>query len=72
MSRRENHTVKKTWKRIASVCQILVGLAAIAAFIVIAVKGESIGKWIVTLILAVGYVIAGVIGLLDGDTQNKE
>lgn len=59
-------------KLIASIGQIVVGLAAIAAFIVIAANGEPIGKWIVTLILAVGYVIAGLIGLADYRSQKKK
>lgn len=64
--------MRSKWNLIASVCQILVGLAAIAAFIVIAVNGENIGKWIVTLILAVGYVAVGSRGLLDYRSQKKE
>ncbi|MBQ3940736.1 MAG: hypothetical protein II723_06450 [Oscillospiraceae bacterium] len=64
--------MRSKWNLIASVCQILVGLAAIAAFIVIAVNGEHIGKWIVTLILAVGYVAVGIMGLLDYRSQKKE
>ena len=60
------------WKLISAIGQIVVGLAAIAAFIVIAANGEQIGKWIVTLILAVGYVIVGLIGLADYRSQKKK
>lgn len=60
------------WKLIIPVGQIVVGLAAIAAFIVIAVNGGPLGKWIPTLLLAVGYVVVGIIGLMDYMSQKKE
>ena len=53
------------WYLFSSIFQIIVGMAAIAAYIVIAVSGESLGKWTVTLILAIAFVVMGIIGVAD-------
>ena len=55
----------KKWNFFAAVFQIAVGIAAIIAYIVIAASGEPLGKWTVTLLLAIVYVVIGVIGLID-------
>ena len=57
--------MKKKWRLIASIVQLVVGLLAIAAFAVLAWNGESMVKWIITLLLAVAYVVLGVIGIID-------
>ena len=48
-----------------AIFQIVVGIAAIVAFIIVAASGDPIGKWSVTLILAIAFVVMGVIGLVD-------
>lgn len=60
------------WFLFSSVFQILVGLAAIIAYIIIAVAGEPLGKWTVTLILAVAILIMGIIGVVDWNRNKKE
>lgn len=57
--------MKKKWKLAASIFQLVVGVAAIGAFLVAEVAGEPMGKWIVTLLLAMGYVILGSLGICD-------
>ncbi|MBQ9071407.1 MAG: hypothetical protein IJY23_08710 [Clostridia bacterium] len=57
--------MKSKWNLIASIIQLAVGIAAIIAYIIIATNGESMLKWTVTLILAICYVIFGIIGLID-------
>ena len=49
----------------SSIFQVIVGIAAIIAYTVIAAAGEPLGKWTVTLILAIAFVIVGVIGILE-------
>ena len=49
----------------AAIFQIVIGIAAIVAFIIVAASGDPIGKWSVTLILAIAFVVMGVIGLVD-------
>ena len=53
------------WRLLSSVFQIVVGIAAIIAYVVIAVSGEVLGKWTVTLLLAIAFVVIGVIGIID-------
>ncbi|MBQ8780434.1 MAG: hypothetical protein IJZ72_01980 [Oscillospiraceae bacterium] len=50
---------------IAAVFQLVIGILAIAAFVVVAVSGEDMTKWIITLILAIAFVILGIIGIAD-------
>ena len=52
-------------KLIVSLFQLIVGLFAVVAFFVVGLGGEDMARWIVTLVLAVSYVVMGVVGLLD-------
>lgn len=57
--------MKSKWSLIVSIIQLVIGIMAIAAFAVIAISGESMAKWIITLILAVAYFVLGIIGIID-------
>jgi len=63
--------MKTKYSLIASVFQLIVGIAAIISFIILAVSGENMTRWIVTLILSIGFVILGIIGIIDYKTQDK-
>ena len=54
----------------SSIFQIVVGIAAIIAYIVIAASGEPLGKWTVTLLLAIAFAVIGVIGIADWKKSN--
>lgn len=53
------------WQLFSSIFQVIVGIAAIIAYVVIATAGEPLGRWTVTLILAIAFVIMGIIGIID-------
>ena len=53
------------WRLISSVLQIAVGVGAIAAYAAVASSGEDLGRWTVTLLLAIAFAVIGVIGLID-------
>lgn len=55
----------KKWQLFTSLFQLAVGLAAIAAYILVASSGEPLGRWTVTLILAVLFVVMGIVGLVE-------
>ena len=57
--------MKTKFNLFVSIFQIVVGLMAIVAFIIIASNGESVGRWIVTLLLAIAFVAIGIIGVID-------
>ena len=61
--------MKSKWNLISSIIQLLVGILAIIVFIIIAVSGENMTRWIVTLILAIAFVVLGIIGIIDYKTQ---
>ena len=49
----------------ASIFQLAVGTLAIVLFAILGLGGEGMTKWIITLILAVIYVIWGIVGIID-------
>ncbi|MBP3799920.1 MAG: hypothetical protein ILA19_02945 [Bacilli bacterium] len=57
--------MKSKWYLISSIFQALIGLIAIIFFIILAVNGEVMTKWIITLFLAIAYVVIGTIGIID-------
>ena len=60
------------WRLLSSVFQIVVGIAAIIAYIVIAASGEPLGKWTVTLLLDIAFVVIGAIGIADWKKSNRK
>ena len=61
----------KKWSLFAAIFQIVVGIAAIVAYIVVAASGEPHGKWTITLILAIAFVVMGVINAIGYLKSNK-
>ena len=59
------------WHLFSSIFQIVVGIAAIIAYVVIAVSGEALVKWTITLILAIAFLIMGIIGIIDWKKSKK-
>ena len=55
----------KKWYLFTAIFQILVGIAAIIAFIFVSVSGEPLGKWIITLIISIAFVVMGVINIIN-------
>ena len=60
------------WRLLSSVFQFVVGVVAIIAYVVIAASGEPLGKWTVTLLLAISFVVIGVIGIADWKKSNRK
>ena len=57
--------MKDKWYLISSIFQVLVGLIAIIFFIILLINGETMTRWIITLFLAVAYVVIGTIGIIN-------
>ena len=55
----------KKWYLFTAIFQILVGIAAIIAFIFVSVSGEPLGKWFITLIASLAFVVMGVINIIN-------
>jgi len=49
----------------ASIIQLIVGLSAVAAFLLLFANGEAVGKWIPALAVAVGLIVSAVLGILN-------
>ena len=52
------------WSLISSIVQLVFGILSIIVFVVLAVQGEIMTKWIITLLLAIAFVIIGIIGII--------
>ncbi len=63
--------MKTKFNLFASIFQLIVGLLAIASFIILWANGEVVTKWIITLVLAVVFVILGVVGVIDYISARK-
>jgi len=57
--------MKSKWQLFSSIFQLTVGILAILSFAILGFGGENMTKWIITLILAVAFVILGVVGIID-------
>ena len=61
----------RKWHLLSSIFQIVVGVAAIIAYVVIAASGEPLAKWTVTLLLAIAFIVIGTIGIVDWKKCSK-
>ena len=57
--------MKSKWLLIGSIFQLVIGFLAIVSFVILSTSGENMARWIVTVILAIFYVILGIIGIID-------
>lgn len=57
--------MKNKLSLISSIIQLVFGLFAVIAFIIISINGEFEARWTVSLILAVAFIIIGIIGIID-------
>ena len=57
--------MKSKFNLIASIFQLVGGVTAVLAFIILGSSGENMSKWIVTLILSIAFVVLGIIGIID-------
>jgi uncharacterized membrane protein HdeD (DUF308 family) len=56
--------MKNIWTLVGSIFQILVGVAGILVFAVLALGGENMTRWYITLALSVGFIWIGIMGLV--------
>lgn len=57
--------MKSKWWLISSIIQLVVGVLATISFVILAISGENMTRWIITLLLAIAFVIIGIIGIID-------
>lgn len=56
--------MKKKWQFICSLGQLIIGTLAIVAFVILAINGEVMTKWMITFLLAIAFVVLGIIGIV--------
>ena len=57
--------MKSKWWLISSIVQLVVGVLAIISFVMLVISGENMTRWIVTLLLAIAFVVIGIMGIID-------
>lgn len=68
----EGIIMKINWYKIASAAQLLIGVAAIVAFFVMAFDGGDIRPWVITVTLAVVLVVFGTTGVTKGSPYDDK
>lgn len=61
--------MKNKLNLISSVIQLVFGVLAIVSFVILSISGENMIQWIITLALAITFVIIGVIGIINYKNQ---
>lgn len=57
--------MKNKWTLISSIIQILIGSFAIISFIIIIGNVENYTNYVGACILAIGFIVLGIIGIID-------
>ena len=57
--------MKGKWSLISSIIQVALGVLVIISFIILAMTGENMARWIVTLLLAIAFVVIGIMRIID-------
>lgn len=57
--------MKSKLNLVSSIVQLVFGTLAIVAFIILLINEEDVSKWLITLLLAVAFVIIGIIGIIE-------
>lgn len=55
---------KSKFQLFVSIVLLIIGIAAMISFIMLWVGGEDMGRWIITLLLAVWLVVIGVLDIV--------
>ncbi len=61
--------MKNKWKLVSSVIQILIGIIAVISYIIVWRSGENYKDYMGAVLLAVGFIIIGLIGLFDNKSS---
>ena len=57
--------MKKKWSLFTLILQLIVGVAAIMTFVVLAFAGIILVKWIITCLLGIAFLVFGIMGVIE-------
>ena len=57
--------MKKKWSLFTSILQLIVGVAAIMIFVILAFAGIILVKWIITCLLGIVFLVFGIMGVIE-------
>ena len=57
--------MKGKWQLFSSIFQLTIGVFAVVTFLILGFNDEELTRWIITLILAIAFMVLGFIGVID-------
>ena len=57
--------MKGKWHLFSSIFQLTIGVFAVVTFLILGFNDEELTKWVITLILAITFMVLGFIGVID-------
>lgn len=57
--------MKGKWQLFSSIFHLIIGVFAVVAFLIPSFNDEELTRWIITLILAIAFMVLGFIGIID-------
>lgn len=55
--------MKSKWYLIASVFELIIGIVAVVAFVILGLNDENMIKWIAALALSLVCIVLGIVGI---------
>ncbi len=56
---------KSIWFLIASIVQLIIGILAVASFLILAIGGENVTKWIPAALLGIVHIVLAVFNFAE-------
>lgn len=63
--------MKSKWQLFSSLFQLIIGITTVISFAILGFNGENMIKWIGTLILAIVFIVLGIVGVIDYKSNNR-
>ncbi|MDD4124310.1 MAG: hypothetical protein PHW77_01090 [Eubacteriales bacterium] len=57
--------MKNKFILVASVLQLIIGSLAVISFVILALNGVDVARFIIALILAIGLIVLGTFGIVE-------
>lgn len=62
---------KSVWFLIASIVQLVIGILAVVSFLILAIGGEAVIKWIPALLLAIALIVIAIFNIAEYRSKEK-
>ena len=63
---------KSIWFLIASIVQLIIGILAVASFLILAINGKEVKKWVPALLLAIALIVIAIFNIAEYRTKKDQ